>query len=105
MKVDNDIKAPDGYLLGGLRRVRRDGTVLFHRMWWKCPDDWVGENIWVHVTDGWLLNSISAAPPGVHISRAEYAGTNLILEPVSRPDAKPGYRRAAHKLWVQRGKP
>lgn len=97
-----DIKAPDGYLLGGLRLVRNDGTVLFHRMWWRCPQEWVGERIWVHVDDGMGLDTISAAPPGEHIYRAQSLGLAETLEPVARPDAKPGYRRPAHKAWCAR---
>lgn len=99
---NDDIKAPDGYLLGGLRLVRRDGSVLFHRMWWRCPKEWVGERIWVHVDDDMGLDTISAAPPGQHIYRAQSDGEAQTLYPVERPDAKPGFRRAAHKAWAGR---
>ena len=44
----NDIKAPDGYLPGGLRRVRSEGTILFQRGWWKAPAEWIGKEIRVH---------------------------------------------------------
>jgi len=93
---DKDIKAPDGYLLGGLRKVHRDGTILFHRMWWRCPADWVGEKVWVHVTDGMLLNVLDAAPPGQQIFEALSKRTAIKIEPVNRPDAKPLFRHPSH---------
>jgi hypothetical protein len=106
MSRDNDIKAPDGFLLGGLRKVRTDGTVLFQRGWWQCPVSWAGEVIWVH--ERWMRGGkgaeeqkVEAWPPGVQIW-AESAAT-VILERTERRDAKAGYRDPIHKAWSQRG--
>jgi hypothetical protein len=77
----NDIKAPDGYLLGGLRRVRGDGTILFQRGWWKAPEEWIGKEVWVHEDE---LGS-----PGMR-DRAE------------RPDAKQGWRDPVKLAWANR---
>lgn len=93
MKNEPDIKAPDGYLLGGFRKVRRDGTILFHRMWWKCPDDWIGKYVQVHVNDGMTLNDIEAAPPGKRIYKSIQLLESITLYPVDRPDAKPAFRK------------
>ena len=82
-----DIKAPDGYLLGGLRTVRNDGTLLFHRMYWQCPKEWIGERIWVHVTDMMMLNEIKAAPPGQHIFSCDFRN-HIFLKPANKPDAR-----------------
>lgn len=113
-KHDHDIKAPDGYLLGGLRSVRADGTILFHRMYWSAPKEWAGERVWVHVTDGMGLNTIEAARPGLHIyearSRAIFGVVGQVVDETAvvtlsaqdRPDAKPGFRRAALKAWAAR---
>lgn len=110
----NDIKAPDGYLLGGYRRVRKDGTILFHRMYWVAPPEWIGEMVWVHVTDGMSLESIEAARPGLHIFEAQGMASNSIvgqvadptacieLFPNDRPDAKTGWRNPAMKAWAAR---
>jgi len=98
-KNSNDIKAPDGYLLGGLRLVRSDGTILFQRGWWQAPKDWAGEMVWVHGQWGRL---IEAAPPGVHIYSARTAGTQVTCERTARPDAKPAFRRPDHKAWAAR---
>ncbi|WP_262300217.1 hypothetical protein [Microvirga sesbaniae] len=67
----HDFKARDGYLLGGLRRVRSDGTILFQRGWWMAPDEWIGKEVWAHegglgspgVRDRDVI--IRAAPPGL----------------------------------------
>ena len=111
---EHDIKAPDGYLLGGLRSVRRDGTILFHRMFWTAPKEWAGARVWVHVTDGMALNTIDAARPGLHIYEARAMTSTctvgqksdptacIELLPQDRPDAKPGYRSAHMKAWVNR---
>ena len=103
MRRDNDIKAPDGYLLGGLRLVRKDGSVLFQRGWWQCPVEWAGEMVWLHEwSDLWGNNiAVEAWPPGVRIWQHKI-GETVILERTERPDAKPGYRRADHKAWHER---
>ena len=99
-----DIKAPDGFTLGGLRLVRKDATILFGRSWWKVPDEWIGKNVWVHVVDH-LGEKIEAAPPGLHIYDALSEHREQIFRPVrtDRPDAAPGYRRADYKAWASRG--
>lgn len=108
MRHHNDIKAPDGFLLGGVRRVRKDGTILFQRGWWKCPDEWIGKDIWVHEhVDGGPFErmvkcGVEAAPPGIHIYEARLKKRSIVLEPADRPDARPGYRTAANKAWVER---
>ena len=85
---DNDIKAPDGYLLGGLRSVRRDGTLLLGRAYWQAPVDWAGERVWVHNRDAYSdFHHIDAAPPGQHIYEAHLKGTALVLASAGRPDA------------------
>lgn len=64
-----DIKAPDGYLLGGERVVRKGGQVLFHRTRWQLPDGFAeqGEYVWVHTLEGdGIFDRIEAAPPGYH---------------------------------------
>jgi hypothetical protein len=96
--LDHDIKAPDGFLLGGLRRVRADGTILFQRGWWSAPKEWAGKSVWVHDADG----GIEAAPPGVHIYTAQSKGSAVFCERTERGDAKPGYRKPAHKAWHER---
>lgn len=65
-----DIKAPDGFLLGGLRLVRRGGIVKMNG-WWHHPDlvEHVGQRVWVHVMDGWATEA-EFAPPGLHIYEA-----------------------------------
>ncbi len=106
----NDIKAPDGFMLGGLRLVRGDGTILFSRGWWQAPLDWAGEKVWVHERWIGVLGFSSAsealflevAPPGFHIYEARSRGTTVICERTDRPDAKPAFRRADHKAWAAR---
>lgn len=100
---DDDIKAPDGFLLGGYRKVRRDGTVLFHRRWWKVPDEWVGLSVHVHVLDCYAID-IEVAPPGTRVwDRDEHnQHVNVRPEIVDRPDAKPSYRTAHAKAWHAR---
>lgn len=101
----NDIKAPDGFLLGGLRKVRADGTVLFQRGYWQAPRDWAGERVWLHDSgdhcDG---KGPYAAPPGMHVFDAKMNGTHVYLIPVDRKDAKPAFRNPAHKAWSARHK-
>lgn len=101
MRKEHDIKAPDGFLLGGLRRVRADGTILFQRGWWKAPDDWIGDLVWVHCTESGA-GALMAAPPGVHIYTAESEGTAVLCERTKRGDAKPGWRNPTHKAWAER---
>jgi hypothetical protein len=100
---DCDIKAPDGFLLGGLRKVRADGTILFQRSWWVAPKEWIGEHVWVHnLHSEDCFDKIEAAPPGQRIYAARSAKTTIDLENAGRLDAKPGYRSAANKAWVAR---
>lgn len=98
MQRENDIKAPDGFLLGGLRRVRADGTILFQRGWWQAPKEWAGKDVWVHDEDGGL----EVAPPGMHIYTAISEGKTVLCQRTKRPDAKPGYRKSEHKAWAAR---
>ncbi|TIN83071.1 hypothetical protein [Mesorhizobium sp.] len=102
MRDEHDIKAPDGYLLGGLRKVRSDGTILFQRGYWQAPKEWIGERVWVH--EEWIGNNmvIEAAEPGLHIYTARSQRKVVICEPAKRPDAKPAYRRPENKAWVAR---
>lgn len=102
---DHDIKAPDGYLLGGLRRVRKDGTILFQRGYWQAPLEWAGCYVWVHqwhsVSDfACSHGKLEAWPPGVPIW--QHGAETKILDRTQKPDAKPGYRRAEHKAWHNR---
>ncbi|GAA0745016.1 hypothetical protein CA233_19055 [Sphingomonas sp. ABOLD] len=101
MKRENDIKAPDGYTLGGVRTVRRDGTILFNRGYWKAPDDWVGESVWVH--EAWVTVEgkgerlfLEAAQPGLHIydARGRIPPWTVLCEGADRKDAKTVRRRA-----------
>jgi len=109
MRRDNDIKAPDGYTLGGLRLVRKDGTILFNRGYWQAPVKWAGEKVWVHeewVARGsyWRAEEIAleAANPGLHIYEARSMGHTVICERTEKPDAKPVYRSASRKAWAAR---
>lgn len=99
----NDIKAPDGYLLGGLRRVRKDGTILFQRGWWKAPDEWIGKEVWVHCYSD-VFDAIEAAPPGQHIYDAQLAIKTYRLPRTDREDAKLGWRNPIHVAWANRNK-
>ncbi len=108
---ENDIKAPDGYLLGGLRKVRADGTILFQRGFWQAPKEWAGERVWVHET--WEYRPgrgdqlfLEAAHPGLHIYHARCMKPEpftVICERTERADAKSGFRRPDHKAWAERG--
>ncbi len=105
MKRDNDIKAPDGYLLGGLRRVRKDGTILIQRGYWQAPVSWAGEVVWCHEyyepSDMNCSNqTIKAWAPGVRIWHDE--GGFELCERTKKPDAKPGYRHPDHVAWSKR---
>lgn len=98
---NNDIKAPDGYLLGGLRRVRSDGTVLFARGWWRAPDEWAGEHVWLHVLEGeGIFDKIELASPGLHIYEARQMGHTVLAERTARDDAAPVFRNPARKAWA-----
>lgn len=95
-----DIKAPDGYMLGGLRIVRADGTILFQRGWWQAPKEWAGEKVWVH-EEGL---DIQAAPPGMHIYEAQLQRKAVWCERTDRPDAADVFRNPVRKAWAQRMK-
>jgi hypothetical protein len=102
-RSEQDIKAPDGYLLGGLRKVLKDGTILFQRGYWgPCPAEWIGERVWVHEHSIARETSIRAASPGCSLWSEDSHRTNLILGPADKPDAKPGYRTAHAKAWSAR---
>ncbi|MEI9428684.1 hypothetical protein [Mesorhizobium sp. Cs1299R1N3] len=98
---NNDIKAPDGFLLGGLRMVHADGTILFQRGYWQAPMEWAGQKVWVHCTDSGA-GDLDAAPPGVGIYRARMDLLAVSCPRTDRPDAKPGWRRADNKAWAAR---
>ncbi len=51
----HDIKAPDGYLLGGWRRVSKGGYIRLAGHRWTHPDmaARVGDYCFVHVDCGW----------------------------------------------------
>lgn len=110
---DNDIKAPDGYVLGGLRLVRADRSILFSRGFWgPTPESWIGYSVWVH--EHWICGHadaqyrpehlvLEAAAPGMHIyeARTMQPPHTVMLERTERPDAKPCFRRAERKEWAQ----
>lgn len=103
---DHDIKAPDGYTLGGLRRVLKDRTIRFNRGYWgPVPQEWVGERVWVHEDSElqWPYTGyLDVAPPGKHIYAARLDGDAVRADRTARPDAKAGYRKAAHKEYAAR---
>jgi hypothetical protein len=103
---DHDIKAPDGYLLGGQRKVLRDRTILFQRGYWgPVPAEWVGERVWVHEDSdlSWPHEGyLDVAPPGLHIYAARVDQVAVRADRTERPDAKPAYRRADRKAWSAR---
>ena len=105
---DNDIKAPDGYTLGGLRLVRKGGLILFNRGYWQVPEEFVpafeGEKVWVH--EDWIYVSgkgetltIEAANPGLHIYEARSMKMTVTCFGSDKPDARPIARTAARKAW------
>ena len=101
MKKEADIKTPNGYLLGGERRVRKGGVILFQRGWWKLPEGWAeqGEYCWRHCTDGGA-GDLEVAPPGYRsFEHAAYDRKTILAPRTDRADAKPGYRLKAHKGW------
>ncbi len=59
---DIDVKAPDGYLLGGWRKICRGGFVRFAGSRWRHPDMEAreGEYVFVHV-DCYLSTEASFA--------------------------------------------
>lgn len=99
---ERDIKAPDGFLLGGLRRVHKDGTVLFQRGYWQCPMEWAGEKVWVHEWQGsgWSDIGVEAWPPGIRIWTT--GAETLLLARTKRPDAKAGFRTPWLKEYAER---
>lgn len=54
-----DVKAPDGFLLGGWRRVTKGGYIRLGRTRWTHPDmaKRVGEYCFVHVDCGWATEA------------------------------------------------
>lgn len=118
MGRDNDIKAPDGYTLGGLRKVRLDGTILFGRGYWGPVSfkDWIGEKVWVH--EEWKQTNdggdyvgehvvLEVANPGLHIyeARSMKPPHTVFLEASGRTDAAPVYSLAHRKAWAARNLP
>jgi len=105
MSREHDIKAPDGYLLGGYRRVHKDGAILFQRTYWQAPVEWAGERVHVHADEG-SFDGIHAAPPGSQIFHARWKGYAEWCPALDRKGAKPGYRKPLHKKWAEqmRGK-
>lgn len=101
MTAENDIKAPDGFLLGGLRRVRADGSILFQRGYWQAPIEWAGETVWVHCTDCGA-GDLEVAPPGFRLWEIGASERNYFAPRTERPDAKPGVRNHVRKAWVAR---
>lgn len=99
---EHDIKAPDGYTLGGIRLVRSDGTVLFQRGWWQAPKEWAGEKVWVHENYHAGEYFLEVAEPGFHIYEAKALRKTIVCERTERPDAKPAYRTPDARKWVQR---
>lgn len=98
---DHDIKAPDGYLLGGERRVRAGGVILFQRGWWQLPDGFAqqGEYCWVLCTDGGA-GDLEVAPPGYRcFFTAASDGVTIRAPRTERADAKPGYRLKHTRRW------
>jgi hypothetical protein len=102
MREHRDIKAPDGFLLGGERAVRQDGTILFQRGWWQAPKEWAGEYVWVHCTAGGA-GDLEVAPPGYSsVYAAQRDGKTILCPRTKRPDAKPGLRKPSLKAYFAR---
>jgi hypothetical protein len=99
---DHDIKAPDGFLLGGQRLVRRGGVILFQRGYYQAPAEWTGDYVWVHCSTDSGAWDIEIAPPGLHIYTARSQRKTVLGARTKRPDAKPGFRRPENKAWVSR---
>ena len=102
MREAGDIKAPDGFLLGGKRLVRDDGTILFQRGWWQAPKEWAGEYVWVHCTDGGAGDLEVAPPEYSSIYRAQLDVKTIFCPRTKRPDAKPVFRSPEAKAWLNR---
>lgn len=112
MTKDNDIKAPDGFLLGGVRRVRKDGTILFQRGYWELPEAdkerFVGEDVWCHIYDKngpgerHKGEALEVAEPGYHIYDAKSVRKTVLAERNTKPDAKPATRKRGLRDYVQR---
>lgn len=94
---DHDIKAPDGYVLGGLRKVRKSGLILFNRGYWQIPEPFLSsfedEKVWVH--EAWVGSleggekiALEAAYPGLHIYEARFMKKTVICYAALKPDAK-----------------
>jgi hypothetical protein len=80
-----DIKAPDGFLLGGKRIVRKDGTILFQDGWWQAPKEWAGCRVWVHCTDSGA-GDLEVAPPGETLWSIGAHERNIFAPRTDRPD-------------------
>lgn len=107
----NDIKAPDGYVLGGLRKVRKGGLILFNRGYWQVPESFIsafeGEKVWVH--EAWVGSleesekiAIEVANPGLHIYEARSMRMTVICHAADKRDAKPIARTPDRKAWFAR---
>mgnify|MGYP000937835223 CR=1 FL=1 len=115
MTGEHDIKAPDGFLLGGVRRVRKDGTILFQRGYWAIPEAererFIGENVWCHIFDKngpgerHKGEALEVAEPGYHIYDARSLRRTVLAERNEKPDAKPALRRSDLRDYVQRMMP
>lgn len=100
---NTDIMAPDGYLLGGERLVRKGGVILFQRGWWQLPDGFAqeGEYCWVHGHGG--DGDLEVAPPGYSNFYQAQMDVKTIWAPrTNRRDAKPGIRAKWRKDWHAR---
>jgi hypothetical protein len=112
MTKEHDIKAPDGFLLGGVRRVRGDGTILFQRGYWAIPEAdrerFIGEDVWCHIYDKngpgerHRGEALEVAEPGLHIYDAKSLRKTVLAERTAKPDAKPALRRKDLRAYVQR---
>ncbi len=107
----NDIKGPDGYVLGGLRKVRRGGLILFNRGYWQVPDalmsTFEGEKVWVHEAwvgslEGGYKIALEAANPGLHIYEARSMRMTVICYGADKRDAKNIARSPHRKAWFAR---
>lgn len=108
---NHDIKAPDGYVLGGLRKVRNGGIILFNRGYWQVPEAFVssfeGEKVWVH--EAWVGSleggekiALEAANPGLHIYEAREMKMTVICHGADKADAKNIARTPHRKAWFAR---
>jgi hypothetical protein len=104
MKREADIKAPDGFILGGIRRIRKDGTILFQRGWWRAPAEWIDQDVWVHCSDSGA-GDLEIAPPGLHIYTARSQRKTVWGQRTTRKDAQPTFRKADIKAWAAGRRP